>query len=275
MTYAGMDVTAVEAAANQLKNCASRLDGLSADIGREVGKLPGVWEGQDSRQFVNDWWPKHKSTLASIAQAINGLGQSAWNNAQEQRTASGQSATTTSPSHSSPAPAAPQPDSGGAPSGGGSSDSSSAGTGPGGSQDYSVSRAAELAKAEVGSSRPTGWNQEGECIKSVQRWINQAGGRFGGGGVVSGYVNSGAVQVGADQVRAGDVIQYTSTSTPDNFVNGVHTVMVVGVNSDGSYDIVQSNSPAGSGLVSEVANWRPSPPKGLEARVWRFAKSVN
>lgn len=146
--------------------------------------------------------------------------------------------------------------------------------GPSGTQNFSAERAVEIALAENGTSRAIGDSQPGECVMSVQRWINSAGGHFGGGSTVSSYTNSGAVQVGLTQVRAGDVIQYTSTTNPDSYWPvGVHTVMVAGVNADGSFKIVQSNVPYRSGKVSVVESWRPKPPAGFEARVWRFAKN--
>lgn len=60
-------------------------------------------------------------------------------------------------------------------------------------QNFDNARVADYALAELGTSRPTGWNQPGECIVSAQRWVANAGGYFGKGGVISGYRNSGAV----------------------------------------------------------------------------------
>ena len=54
--------------------------------------------------------------------------------------------------------------------------------------------AINAALADVGNSYATGWNQPGECLVSVRRWL--AGGiNFGYGGPNSGYVASGATQV--------------------------------------------------------------------------------
>ncbi|NQX28323.1 WXG100 family type VII secretion target [Microbacteriaceae bacterium VKM Ac-2854] len=270
MVRLGMDVEAVESAGRDLRARAEELLELRSRLESMVRGLPGIWEGPDARTFVNDWWPKHSAGLASVAEKISGLGQSALNNADEQRTASGDSGNGASSSSGSPS-------SGSGSTGSGSTGSGSTGSGstapagPAGTQNYSASDAANKALAEIGSVRETGWNAEGECIKSVQRWINGAGGKFVGGGPVDGYINSGAVAVDPSQTGVGDVIQYTSQSDPNGWVYGVHTVMVVGVNADGTYHIVQSNSPGGSGLVSEVLNWTPSPPAGFDARTWRFA----
>lgn len=261
MVRLGMDVEAVETAGRDLRSRAEELLEIRSRLEGLVRGLPSVWEGSDARTFVTTWWPEHSAGLAAVAERVSGLGQSALNNAEEQRTASGG----TSSGDSSTG--------GGGASGGAASavGSPPVTAGPAGTQDYSATSAAEKALAEVGTVRDTGWNAEGECIKSVQRWINAAGGRFGGGGVVDGYLNSGAVPVDPSQTGVGDVIQYTSQSDPNGWVGGVHTVMVVGVNADGTYRIVQSNSPGGSGLVTEVQNWRPQPPAGFEARTWRFA----
>lgn len=281
MARMGMDVDEVEKAARDLKARATDLGSLIARIDAEVRRLPGLWQGKDADMFVHDWWPGHKKHLVDVQGSINGLGQSAWNNAQEQRQVSsgGHSSGTVIDGRSSSGPTAGGP--GAHPSDPVPSLVSNTGhsQGPEGTQHYSVDKAISDARSEIDSTRPTGYNAPGECIKSVQRWIQSAGGTFGGGGVVSGYVNSGAVQVSADQVRPGDVIQYTSLSTPESFDYGVHTVMVAGVNSDGSLDIIQSNStfangktlPAGT--VSEEASWIPKPPAGFEARYWRFASS--
>lgn len=262
MVYSGMDVEAVESAGRDLRSRAEELLEIRSRLEGLVRALPGVWDGSDARAFVTEWWPEHSAGLASVAEKISGLGQSALNNAEDQRTvssgsssgASSAAGSTASSAEGSPAGSSPQPT-----------------PGPAGTQDYSASDAAEKARAEVGSARETGWNAEGECIKSVQRWINNAGGRFVGGGVVDGYLNSGAVPVDPSQTGVGDVIQYTSQSNPNGWEAGVHTVMVVGVNADGTYHIVQSNAPAGSGLVTEDQSWTPQPPAGFEARSWRFA----
>lgn len=131
-------------------------------------------------------------------------------------------------------------------------------------------KAIELAYADVGKIFPTGWNAEGECIKAVQRWINSGGGHFGVGGVRSGYLDSGAKEVSKNEVQAGDVMQYESITNPDSFSTGVHTLLITGVNSDGTFKIVESNNPGGSGLVSATENWTPRPPANFRTVYWRF-----
>lgn len=88
---------------------------------------------------------------------------------------------------------------------------------------------------------------------------------------MDGYVNSGAVQITNGEVVKGDVIQYTSLTNPNGWDGGVHTVMVTGVNPDGTYQIAQSNANY-TGKVSLDSHWTPHPPAGFEARVWRFGQ---
>lgn len=89
MARMGMDVEAVESASKQLKARGADIDTLVANIDKLVHGLTGIWDGKDATTFVNDWWPQHKKSLLSASQNIKGLGQSAWNNAQEQRNVSG------------------------------------------------------------------------------------------------------------------------------------------------------------------------------------------
>lgn len=142
----------------------------------------------------------------------------------------------------------------------------------GGSGEVSAAKkkAAQIALNSVGQTNPTGWGQSGECIVAVQNWLNAAGIRFTPGGPHSGYTQSGAVQVSWSDVQVGDVVQYENSLSPDAWMDGVHTVLVVGVNGN-SVQIVESNNPAGSGYVSTTTGWTPSPyAANFRAVVWRF-----
>ena len=85
---------------------------------------------------------------------------------------------------------------------------------------------------------------------------------------VSNY--TGATRLTIDYAQPGDIVQYENIDYPTSWVSGVHTLLIVGVNGDGTFDIVQSNIPGGSGLVTEVTDWVPAPPAGFQAVVWRF-----
>ncbi len=129
--------------------------------------------------------------------------------------------------------------------------------------------AISAALADVGNSYPTGWGAQGECLVSVRRWLNAGGINFAVGGPHSGYVASGAKQVSLSEIKPGDVIQYENIYTPEGWIGGVHTVLIVGV-SNGTLHIVEANNPGGSGYVSTTKGWTPAPPANFRAVVWRF-----
>jgi surface antigen/uncharacterized protein YukE len=85
MARMGMDVDAVESAGRALKERASQLDTIVAALDRTVKSLNHVWEGKDAQTFVETWWPEHRTALVAMRSHVDGLGQSALNNASEQR----------------------------------------------------------------------------------------------------------------------------------------------------------------------------------------------
>lgn len=85
MARMGMDVDLVEQEGNKLKKKASDLGALMAEINSIVSGLPAIWDGKDANEFVHNWWPGHRQSLQSVINSIDGLGQSALNNASEQR----------------------------------------------------------------------------------------------------------------------------------------------------------------------------------------------
>jgi uncharacterized protein YukE len=89
MARLGMDVDLVESASRDLKSRAMELNRVVQDIDRIVSNLLTIWDGPDASRFVNEWWPEHKRELIEAGSEIEGLGQSAWNNASEQRQVSG------------------------------------------------------------------------------------------------------------------------------------------------------------------------------------------
>ncbi len=134
---------------------------------------------------------------------------------------------------------------------------------------FDVAATIAQAKSEIGTSRATGWSQEGECVMSVRRWLFAGNANWVGGGTpVSNYQN--ATRVALEDVQPGDVIQYEHATYPHSWVSGVHTMLVTGVNEDGTLQIVESNVPYGSGLVTENLSFTPNPPAGFIAAVWRF-----
>lgn len=144
-----------------------------------------------------------------------------------------------------------------------------ASTASGPEHNFDVDAAIDLAMSEIGTSRATGWAQPGECIMSANRWIQAGGGNWTtGGSPVTNYAN--ATRLPVELAEPGDVIQYEHLMAPHAWVMGVHTVLVTGVNNDGTLQIVESNNPAGSGLVTHNPSWTPAPPEGFQAVAWRF-----
>ncbi|MEB4614613.1 lipase [Leucobacter sp. M11] len=134
---------------------------------------------------------------------------------------------------------------------------------------FDVKAAIALAEEEIGTSRPTGWSQPGECIMSAQRWILAGGGAWtGSGNPVDNY--RGATRVALDAAQPGDIIQYELASAPTVWAAGVHTLMITENNGDGTFTIIESNNPGGSGLVQKQKDWVPQPPSGFQVAVWRF-----
>ncbi len=87
--FSGMDFDTVEQLAHQLKAKAHDIEQIVGNIDRMVNELQGVWKGHDAAQF-RDWWTsQHRPNLVRAREAIDGLGQSALNNASEQRQVSG------------------------------------------------------------------------------------------------------------------------------------------------------------------------------------------
>lgn len=137
------------------------------------------------------------------------------------------------------------------------------------SHSFNVDAAIAAAESEIGTSRATGWGMPGECIISAKRWVHAGGGAWtGSGSPVANYV--GATRLSLDLVEPGDVIQYENLYAPHAWVMGVHTVLVTDVHEDGTFTIIESNIPFGSGFVSKNEHWTPAPPAGFQAVAWRF-----
>jgi hypothetical protein len=104
---------------------------------------------------------------------------------------------------------------------------------------------------------------------SAQRWIKAGGGAWtGSGNPVANY--DGATRLTMENAEPGDIVQYEHIESPTSWVSGVHTVLITEVHDDGTFTIIESNNPGGSGLVKKNKSWTPEPPKGFQAVVWRF-----
>ena len=79
----GMNVDDVRALGDLLKRKATEVRTLISEVESKVHST--AWEGPDARAFKDQWWPEHKQHLSTVAEQIDGFGQSALNNAQEQQ----------------------------------------------------------------------------------------------------------------------------------------------------------------------------------------------
>lgn len=82
----GMNVEEVEALGRLLQAKGDQLRHIAAEISSGVYSLQ--WDGSDAVAFIEHRWPSHRVQLMTTAEAIHGFGQSALNNANEQRGAS-------------------------------------------------------------------------------------------------------------------------------------------------------------------------------------------
>lgn len=83
----GMDVEAVEALGALLQQRSEQLRQISAEIERRLAG--SAWNGPDGQAFRQQAWPAGRGRLTQVAADLHGFGQSALNNAAEQRQASG------------------------------------------------------------------------------------------------------------------------------------------------------------------------------------------
>ena len=79
----GMNPDEVESLGHQLQNKAQELQGLVSQLTGLVHNT--TWVGNDATNFKGPWWDGHKTHLNNIAHDLHGFGQSALNNANEQR----------------------------------------------------------------------------------------------------------------------------------------------------------------------------------------------
>lgn len=85
----GMNLEEVEELGHALKERAKAISATAGQIDRRVHST--TWAGPDAEKFRGSWWPTHKAKLYATAKELDGLGQSALNNACEQRRVSGES----------------------------------------------------------------------------------------------------------------------------------------------------------------------------------------
>ncbi len=79
----GMNPDEVEQLGRDLQNCGDSFQTLAQTIHDQVRATS--WEGNDAYLFKHQWWPDHLVALRTVGNELHGYGQSALNNAQEQR----------------------------------------------------------------------------------------------------------------------------------------------------------------------------------------------
>lgn len=84
MAQVGMDIEQIRSVGAQLKGQAGQIEGVISAIEGLISQAIGNWTGNDANQF-QDWWnSQHRPALQAAREAIEGLGQSALNNADAQ-----------------------------------------------------------------------------------------------------------------------------------------------------------------------------------------------
>ena len=81
----GMDIDAVEQLGQDLFSQADMIQQTMTSLDRLVEHSQAIWKGQDAAQFADWWRSQHRPAMQQAHDAIRGLGQSAKNNATEQR----------------------------------------------------------------------------------------------------------------------------------------------------------------------------------------------
>lgn len=78
----GMNVEQVRQLGNLMKQKSNEITQMINQINSQLNGTN--WEGPDAQGFKNSQWPDHRAKLQQVAQALDGFGQSAVQNASEQ-----------------------------------------------------------------------------------------------------------------------------------------------------------------------------------------------
>jgi WXG100 family type VII secretion target len=88
MAIVGLDVGAVEQLGHNLKSQAEAIQSVINAVNSLVQHSQEIWKGSDATEFHGWWEQQHRPALDHVRQAVEGLGQSALNNASQQAEAS-------------------------------------------------------------------------------------------------------------------------------------------------------------------------------------------
>ncbi|HQW50841.1 MAG TPA: hypothetical protein PL082_02185 [Tepidiformaceae bacterium] len=115
---------------------------------------------------------------------------------------------------------------------------------------------------------------QGECWQWMKKVVSDATGKQIGFDYRLGYLEAGAVEVTIDQAGPGDVVQIVrdSWSSPDADYPGLHTAIILRKNTDGTFDVIDSNQ-QWDGMVRLRAGYNPralAAERGLNFHIYRF-----
>lgn len=85
MTLLGMDADVVESVGKQLKHEGESVTSVIRTVDGLIERAGANWWGAHGRDLAQQWRTVHRPALLKVAGAVDGLGQSAVNNAREQR----------------------------------------------------------------------------------------------------------------------------------------------------------------------------------------------
>lgn len=88
MTFEGMNVEAVRRIGRDLQARSGDLDSIRVAVDKLIAAAQRNWSGQDLKEFEGWWRDQHRRKLVQLGEALDGLGQAALNNAEEQERAS-------------------------------------------------------------------------------------------------------------------------------------------------------------------------------------------
>ena len=87
--FSGMEPDQIRVVGRGLKARSNQIGQLIGSIDTLANEMGSRWQGLDSQRFRGWWESEHRPALARLGEAIDGLGQAALNNADEQEGASG------------------------------------------------------------------------------------------------------------------------------------------------------------------------------------------
>ncbi len=88
MAMVGMDVEQVNNVGHQLQGQSDAVSQVISHVEGLIRQAEGVWKGGDADGFRDSWESHYKPAMLQVQHALHGLGQSAINNANEQRNVS-------------------------------------------------------------------------------------------------------------------------------------------------------------------------------------------